>query len=232
MICDKWMELSRMTLEFVEYEKMVIRSVNDYVAFVKGYSETADSYNFPNPEDILEYNFAMLKNTDDGKLMQKYQKQKGASFITYPRVGKGLNSLIVPKAIINYFGRGIPIEETIKNVRSIYDYVMYQKVGKQFTVLWGDEEVQHISRFYANPAKPLLRKKVGKKDGPGKVGAVLSGYGVELVNDLRDKKLEDFNINFKYYIRKANEIISAIELNTNQIDMFAPSKDNGQTSLF
>lgn len=225
MICDEWMELSRMVLEFVTYEKMVIRSVNDYVAFTEGYTANAGTYDFPNPEDILEYNFAMLKNTEDGEKMQKYQKQKGKSFITYPRVGKGLNSLIVPKAIINYFGRGIPIEETIRNVKSIYDYVMYQKVGKQFKVMHGDKEVQHISRFHADPSKPLLRKV----SSSGKTGAILSGYGVNLVNDLRDSKLEDFNINFKYYIRKANEIISEIELRTNQIDLF--SSNSQQLSL-
>lgn len=228
-ICKKWETLSRLELEYVEYEKIVMTGVNSYVAFkkptdeelaknpnAKGFSDVKFDYDYSTPDKVLEYNYSMLKIDDATSTMLEYEKQKG-EFIVYPRVGKGLDSLIVAKALINYYGRGIPVEETITNVKSIYDYAIYQKVGKQFKVMVGDEEIQHISRFYVKKGGYGLRKV--SKDG-AKESSIIKGWGVGIINDLRDTKLEDFKIDFKYYIRRAYEVISKINLNTNQTTLF------------
>lgn len=218
-ICKEWEKESRLELEFVEYEKMAILAVNDYVAYTKNnynkktetyesYSDVANKYSHPNPEDILEFNFAMIKNTDDGWKMLDFEKQKGL-LLTYPRVGKGLDSLIVAKAFINYYGKGTPIEETIRNFKSIYDYVIYQKVGRQYEVQYGTEKVQHINRFYvSNRGRRIIKVKDGKPSN------LLKGWDVNLANDLRGVDINDpsnFDINYQYYISRTQKLLDLIE---------------------
>lgn len=223
-ICKEWEKVSRLELEYVEYEKMAIWSVNNYVAYVANkydkktdkylsYSDVCNQYTHPNPEDILEFNFAMIKNTGDGWKMLDYEKQKG-DLLTYPRLGKGLNSLIVAKAVINYLGKGTPIEETVKNFKSIYDYVTYQKVGKQFSVEWGGEETQHISRFYVSKTGKRLLKVSADYGAKKKYHNLIKGYDVEIVNDLRGVDINDpsnFNVNYQYYITKARAMVEQVE---------------------
>ena len=223
-ICREWEEHSRLTLEYTYYEKFVMTGVNSYVSFVKAapssngksFSDVKFDYEYSTPDKVLEYNYTMLKVDEPTLKMLEYEKQKG-EFIVYPRVGKGLDSLIVAKALCNYYGRGIPVEETVTNVKSIYDYVIYQKVGKQFKVMLGDEEIQHISRFYVKRGGYGLRKI----NSFGKETSLVKGWGIGLANDLRESKpFEEYKIDFKYYIKRAYEIISKIELNTNQLSLF------------
>ena len=51
--------------------------------------------------------------TEDDKV-----KEKGM-FITTVKLGKGLTPKIIPKAVINFFKNGVPVEETIKGCKDI-----------------------------------------------------------------------------------------------------------------
>jgi hypothetical protein len=206
-ICTGWEKKTRIQLEHVDYEKMVILAVNDYFAFKEGYSKVKDSYTFPKPDECIEYNYTFVKNTPDGELMSTYEKQKGF-FLTYPRLTKGLDSLIIPKALINYYGKGIPIEDTIQDFKSIYDYIIFQKVGKQFEVEWDSQKQQHINRYFVSKNAPYLYKK--KEDGS--LSNLLKGYGVILANKIDNpNEKEFFDIDYNYYIVRAREAIRKLE---------------------
>jgi hypothetical protein len=219
-----WQELSRMKLEETLYEKMVILAVNDYLAFKEGYSKNKHLIDFDIPETSVSYNNTelLLKNTEKSVLRNKYVKEKGL-FITVPRLGKGLEFLIIPKALQNYFGKDIPIEKTIKDFKSIHDYVKTEKVGKQFNVKWNDIPQQHINRFYVKRNAPYLYKwkwtiKVVNNKELKVVSEtnLLKESGVELVNDLAT--MNNFQVDYNYYIRKAREVIR--DLQPEQLSIF------------
>ncbi len=211
-----WEVMSRMKLEETKYEKMVIMAVNDYLAFKEGYSEIKDQIDFDLAENSVSYNNVelLIKDTQNSIIRNKYIKEKGM-FITAPRLGKGLDFLIIPKALQNYYGKGIPIEQTVRDFRSIHDYLRTQKVGKQFGVVWNNEPQQHINRFYVKRNAPYLYKwKMVEKIVNGKPlqirseSNLLTDSGVELVNDLT--QVTEFQVDYHYYIRKCNEILNKL----------------------
>jgi len=233
-ICKEWCQKTEFKLEEALYEKIVILAVNDYIAFKKGYSEIKDQVDFYVPEKAISFNFVDLKLQGDkmNELRNSYVKEKG-DFITSPRLGKGMDSLIVPKALQNFYGKGIPIEETIRDFRSIHDYMKMEKVGKQFNVEYGGEPQQHINRFYVSKSKPYLMKwKLKEKTervGKGKSAFtrilrdkdtgeplmeksytnLLSGYGVQLANDLTQEN--EYEINYQYYISATQALIDKLD---------------------
>lgn len=220
-ICNDWSEVTKMGLEEAQYEKMVIYAVNDYIAFKKGYSEKKNTFDFLDP-------YRSIREPKNENLTSSgyYVKEKGM-FITVPRLGKGLDCLIIPKAIQNYFGKGIPVEETIYKADSIWDFLRFQKVGKQYQVLWNNQPQQHINRFYISRKGAYLYKekevdKINKKTGMSiKVKSLqnmLKGFGVNLFNEHEVKEMSSYDIDYSYYISTARKIIE--QLNSSQTSLF------------
>lgn len=174
-------KIVRLSFEDEEFEKFVQFAVNDYIAIHKGYAESKDP-------DLI--------------------KTKGM-FINYPQLGKGLDCLIVPKALIKYFADGVPIEDTIKNCRDIHDFIAYQKIGKQFAVDCGEtKNINHINRFYYSTDGGFLMKR---DKYTGKVIKVDSNYGVTILNTIHKDYEFPKNINYQYYIGRCKKIINALE---------------------
>lgn len=141
-------------------------------------------------------------------------------FLYYARLGKGLSPLIIPKALIDYFGKGIPVSDTIRNGKYIYDYVTFQKIGRQYDVIHNNEKIQHINRFYICKTSPYLYKsketyKYDKKLNTSikvkTMESVIAGQGVEIFNTYVEKPMEDYKINYQYYINEANKVIELLE---------------------
>lgn len=163
--------------------------------------------------------------TEDNKV-----KEKGM-FITTVKLGKGLTPKIIPKAVINFFKNGVPVEETIKGCQDIRDFLMAEKTGKQWHVEYNNKEQQRTNRFYAstNGAYLWKWKPTGYKEGEiieydepyvGKKILVakekqyqnmLTASGVTLLNYLDDKPIEERKINYRYYIMEAYKIIRELK---------------------
>ena len=135
----------------------------------------------------------------DPKLIEK----KGM-FITDTRLGKGLAPAIIPKAVINYFLTKEPVKDFICRSTDIKDFLMYQRVDKKFKVFHGNKPVQRINRFYASKSDYYLFKV----DSEGNKNNLLTKSGVTILNKLYDKPIEDYKINYQYYIAEANKIIA------------------------
>lgn len=174
-ICKWWENETKLTLEEDRFERFYQYAINDYLGVLEGY-----------------------KNSHDPKLLKK----KGL-FIDTVTLGKGMQPMIIPKAINAYFAEGIPIADTIKASNDINDFITYQKIGKQFSVEYSDKRITHINRYYCSSRGYYLEKI----DDKGKRIKVISDSGVKIVNDLT--KIKDFpkDINYWYYIKEANKII-------------------------
>ena len=182
-ILKEWESLTKLTLETEEFEAFYQYAVNDYLAIYKGYKETKD---------------------------QKLLKKKGL-FIDFVTLGKGMNAIIIPKAINNYFANNIPIKETIYNSRDLNDFITYQKVAKDFSIEYNTQLIQRINRYYASTNGAYLYKCKVNNDIRSDYEVMLSASGVTIVNNFADVKEFPNNINYDYYISEANKIIRAIE---------------------
>lgn len=178
-ILKKWEEETKLSLETEEYEAFYQFAINDYIAVGKGYSKSH------NP---------------------KLLKKKGL-FIDTVTLGKGMQPLIIPKALNAYFADGIPPEETVMNSKDINDFITYQKVGKQFKVIWGEKPVTRINRYYVAKNAPYLFKVKNE----GNLENMLKSSGVRIVNNLNELKEFPKDINYSYYLAEIRKIISKFE---------------------
>lgn len=197
-VCKEWSEYTRLGLDYAQYESMFIYAVNDYIAVKKGYSELT----------------AEEKKVKQGD----YIKEKGI-FLRSARLGKGLDSLIIAKALVSHFVDGIPVEKIITDSDNIWDFIKFEKTGKQFQVYWNDKKQQRTNRFYVSRKAPYLykAKSVEKVMKNGQIQKtvvmqnMLSGFGVQIFNKYEKKEMKDYNINYTYYISKAKEIVNEME---------------------
>ena len=144
-------------------------------------------------------------------------EEKGM-FITKTKLGKGLQPVVIPKAVIAYFTHGTPVAEFIEKDRDIRDFLMSQAVDKKFKVIHGDEPVQRINRFYASTNGPYLFK-VDKSLQEGSTQSnMLTKSGVTILNKFDDLPIEDRKINYRYYISEARKIIA--DFTEQQLELF------------
>lgn len=200
-ICKEWeikvgnSELGK--LEYVDYNILVQSSVNDYLAI-----------------------------SVDGKV-----KKKG-DFVTDFEIHKNKSARVVPLALEAYYLYGIKPDEFIKNHNNIFNFCLGVKsIGTNRLIhlepIKGTEiKLQKINRYYVSNngwhllkrLKPLENKKFNKQfDIFGNVNdghresEIEAGYLSTIFNKYIKKDMNDYNINYNYYINRVNKIINTIE---------------------
>ena len=133
-------------------------------------------------------------------------KEKGA-WARETKLGKGFDKPVIQKALYEYFVNHVPVENTIKHHDDIFDFCMSQKVGKQFEVEYKDKPTQRINRYYITTSKEggsLMKVKEN-----GQKVSLAAGQNIMLFNDYVE--MDDYQIDYQYYIRTAKEIIDLVE---------------------
>ena len=149
--------------------------------------------------------FGVLK---DGEIEEK------GMFITKTKLGKGLAPVVIPKAVIEYFVHKTPVAEFVKKDTNIRDFLMSQAVDKKFKVVHGNKPVQRINRFYASTDGGYLFKVSPE----GEIQNMLTKSGVTILNSFDDRTIDEYNINYRYYISEANKIIA--DFTEQQLELF------------
>ena len=139
-------------------------------------------------------------------------------FITEVKLGKGLAPTIIPTAVINYFVNKTPVKETIRNCTDIKQFLMGQRVAKEFKVEYNGERISRINRFYASTNGAYLFKYKEDNFGNKKYNNMLTKSGVTLLNKFDDKPINERKINYRYYESEAVKIVKALE--TVQLELF------------
>lgn len=178
--------ITKLNFESDDYEAFYQYAINDYFGIVEGYTQSK------NPKLI----------------------EKKGMFITDTKLGKGLAPVVIPKAVINYFLTKESVSSFIKRQTDIKDFLMAQRVDKKFKVLYGDEEVQRINRYYASSNGKYLYKV----NPEGSYTNMLTKSGVTILNTLTDSSIEGKRINYQYYIAEAQKIID--EFVCQQLELF------------
>ena len=183
-VCKWWENLTRLELEEDRFERFYQFAINDYLGVIEGY-----------------------KDSKNPKLLKK----KGL-FIDNVTLGKGMQPMIIPKAINANLADNIPVEETIRNCKDINEFITYQKVDKKFTVQYMNKFITHINRYYVSTNGGYLYKCEVKDDKIVKFANMLTASGVTICNDITAIKEFPKNINYKYYIKEANKILAKLKV--------------------
>ena len=178
-----WMELTQYELERTDYKKIIFSTVNDYIAI-----------------------------KTDGEI-----KKKG-DFLTDFELHKNKSARIVPIALERYFVNGDDIATTIKSHSNIFDFALRQKASKDFhyeghNKQTGEKKVYNkLIRYYiSNAGEKLLKIKNPEcTTNAAPVSQVDAGEWVATVCNKLTKDHPLDNINYNYYIEKANRIADNI----------------------
>lgn len=185
-ICDEWMRITRMELEFKEYESMFLRDVNNYVARdIDGKVKAKGAYNW----------MELYTGSSDGVVWNKNH-----------------SNVISQMAACNYLLDGTPIEETIKKHRNIYDFFLCTNVGHGSRLYWGDEEIQRNTRYVVSRSGKELIKvmpPLPKKPGVERRIAINKGQKVRICNEVPKRWLD---IDYNFYIFEAQQLVKGFKL--------------------
>lgn len=164
-------------------------------------------------------------------------KKKG-SFSTEMELHRDKSAIVIPIALEKYFVQDIPVEETIRKHKRIYDFCIGVKASTNYRYenmsKSGDKEVFHrMVRYYVSTNGNTLLKI--KNENSEATGVAVSqceagGWKCTVANDIDEgDDIRSYKINYDYYIEKANEIIqqilrgkksAKINTNPNQISLF------------
>ena len=193
-ICFAWEKRTGMILEYGEYNKMIIRDVNNYLA------QTTDGY--VKPKGCFEI----------------IPTQNGA--VAY---NKNWSMRVVPKAIHAYYLEDVPVEEFIRKHDNIYDFGIGFRARKDWelyhSVMEGSNKMtykqQRTIRYYVSNYGGSItkRNKSNKKEI-----SLEAGRACTIFNRAYIAPMEQYDINYQYYIAEANKIKNAV--------------DDGQRKLF
>jgi len=204
-ICASWEKLTDLILEFDDYKKMIINDVNNYMAI--------DS------NDKIKLKGAYDHNNEELGLKVPLHKNKSYD--------------IIAKAVFNYFYYDIPVDKTIENANSIYDFCAGVKRGSGGKKGVGYFELHHVTptglkiesladekviRYFISNKGPYLLKHYADNsyahvEAPKKVNkAYKKEWRVTYFNEAGDSENhKDYDIDYSYYKSKAREWINSLE---------------------
>ena len=180
-INEWWQNLTQYELERTDYAKIIFSTVNDYIA-VKTNGEI---------------------------------KKKG-DFLTDFELHKNKSARVVPLALEQYFINSTSVSEFIMGHRNIYDFAMRQKANRDFHFEGKSETgttiYNKLIRFYvSNTGEKLLKVKNENCDtNAAAISQVEAGDWVMTVCNHLKKDHPLDNINYSYYIERAERIINKI----------------------
>lgn len=185
-VLENWSNKTKFTLETNEYSLYVRSQVNAYIAII-------------------------IKNgkVDKVKVKGEFDPER------YKDFKKGYFHPIVAKSVYEFYVNNTPIKETIYNHKDILDFCISQKSGSDFinelhyykdgiSVI---EKLPKTIRYYVSKkGGTLLKRNIGSNN----LTNMLKGSSVVILNKLEYKSIEEFNIDYSFYVEKAFDLIDRI----------------------
>lgn len=194
-VCKEWESITNLTLEYIAYSQMIIRDVNNYIAVAQ----------------------------KTGKVKYKGTFKPNHEMIKDDEYHKSLSQGVVALAVSDYFLKGVPVEETIKNKTDIYLFCKTFNATHGWTcetlniseegIESNIEPQQKTNRYYLSTNGKRFRKL--KEDRRIEIEAEKL---VTIFNKYEDKPFEEYHINYDYYVEEAYKIIHVIDGTTERIE--------------
>jgi hypothetical protein len=189
-VVSEWEQVTKLEMEFATYSKMFIRDVNNYIAVY-----------------------------ENGKIKRKgayeYQMSKDGGTLDW---NQDHSSLVVQKVAEQALVYGKPIRETIENWPNLMDFMIRAKVPKSSYLVIELESKEYklpnLNRVYvAKGGGRLFKWMPPLKKNPDqwrKIG-FLSGWGVQVCNDLKVLKNNPLPVDYDYYVRECEKLVFGLE---------------------
>jgi DNA-binding transcriptional ArsR family regulator len=185
-ICQEWEVKTALVLEYVAYFQMIIRDVNNYIAV-----------------------------TDKGKVKYKGTFVPVDEMIKNGEYHKNFSQNAVTLAISDYFLNNVPVEESLKNNKNIYDFCKTFNATHGWTCETLDiDEIgiesnlnpeQKINRYYMSAIGKRFRKI--KEERKIEIEA---NKKVIIFNKFVEISFEEYEIDYSYYVDECYKIINKI----------------------
>lgn len=175
-----WCAGTGLRLEFASYQTMVVRDVNNYIAVADGGKKT---------------------------------KRKGA-YEYELELWQDPSALAIPKAVEAALIHGEDPAEFLRRrlIEDPWDFMIRAKVpktqkGEATRVLWGDQETQHVCRYYVSTGGRELVKDFPplKLGGPRRRLSLQKGQTVQLANRFDGRPPADLHLG--WYVDEARKLI-------------------------
>lgn len=195
-----WCEVTAYELERTDYSKIIFSTVNDYLA-----------------------------------IMTNGEIKKKGDFLTDFELHKNKSARVVPIALELYFVHGIPVDVTIRNHKNLYDFCLRQKASRSFHYegtnrSTGEKTVyDKLIRYYvSNSGDKIFKIKNPEcQTRAAAVSQVEAGEWVCKVCNYLPKNSKTENVNYDYYIEKANRIVLKIKTEGKRIkNVYIPNQLN------
>jgi len=195
-----WCDITQYELERTDYSKIIFSTVNDYLA-----------------------------------IMTNGEIKKKGDFLTDFELHKNKSARVVPIALEQWFVHGVPVDVTIRNHQNLYDFCLRQKATRSFHYEGTDRITGEVTvydkliRYYiSNHGKKILKIKNAEcQTRAAAVSQVEAGEWLATVCNYLPKGSAVDNVNYNYYIEKANRIITKIQTEGKRIKtVYIPNQLN------
>lgn len=120
---------------------------------------------------------------------------------------------VVAKAAEAALVHGRDIREFIYTHDDFYDFMMCVKVPRSSKLMWGDKQVQNISRYYISIGGDPLTKMMpplakNGPDAPWRSMSVNKGYTVIVCNNIKHASRD--NLNYEFYVAEAEKLVNPL----------------------
>ena len=174
----------------------------------------------PNVNNYLEVQPSGKVKLKGGKLVRGVLTNgnvdfKSMGFSNWENLGGGAfkinnDAVIIPRAVVEYFVHGTPVEETINASDNIFDFQLISKAGGKYERCFSTYEdseypVQKVNRVYATKIKEYgtIYKVHGTTGRPAKVGGLPEHCLID-----NDNTCVIDAVDREWYIRQAKETIN------------------------
>ncbi len=183
-----WELFTGLELESVNYKRMFIRDVNNYIAeYLDGSLKLKGAYQTVRAIDA---------------------KSPGKDGLDWHQDHSNLASI---KAAVDYLVKGRDPSITLATNRNPYDFCLLAKIKRSFTLFHGQKKVQNTTRYYISTDGDYLQKMmppVASKPDKYRFFAIDKGYKTTIANKISDFVFD--NLDYDYYIRKAKDLIEGV----------------------
>jgi len=201
-ICEQWQTLTKLELEHDQYQKLILRDVNNYIGINTFKEVSQEKYN-----EIIKENPHSLTKIENGKYYWAPVKCKGTFEFDNLALHKNKSHLIVSKALYYFFVHNITPESYLASNRNIFDYCIGKKIKGNWTF---KERSISDGEFIEKNVQPTIRYYISKNgvkiykinNADKREIQVESGkWMLKLFNKYEEKEWSQYQVDDTYYLQ-------------------------------
>ncbi len=226
-ICKEWEQITNLSLEHDQYQKLVLADVNNYIGLNNFKQVDITAW-----RSIKKENPHFVFKVDGDKFMYAPAKLKGRFDFHDLALHKNKSKLIIPKAIYYYFIHNILPQEYLEQNKNILDYCIGSKSRGEWKQVskcikegnYYEENLQKINRYYICRMGSKSSVKIVKVNvNDGRVIQLEAGKWMQkLFNKIEiQPQWDNYLIDKGYYLEAIeSEINNIINSSINQLLLF------------